>query len=181
MIQLYQTVANKENPDYLETNGPILCVNNPWLGPGYYFWDSFLENAHWWGRIHYASNYMVCAEESDGENDMFDLVGNTHHLTEMRIAVDMFRDRFNGRPLRVARVLAFIKGELKSFPYKAVRANAINSKSYSDLEDQIVHFTSGKPFLELFPPIQICVYDKSFLKGNFRVIFPPQYCKDYTI
>lgn len=180
MIHLYQTVENKENPDELEEHGPIYCKDNAWLGPGYYFWDSFIENAHWWGKKHYANNYMICADESDGEEDVFDLVGNTQHMKEMRIAADKIRKCYPGRSLKVARVLAIIKGDLKSFPYKAVRANAINSKSYFGLKDQIIYFIKGK-YLELLPPIQICVFDKTFLKGNFRVIYPSQYCKDYTI
>ena len=180
MIQLYQTVEDRSNPDYLEKNGPIFCKNNPWLGRGYYFWDSFYENAEWWGQVHYANNYMICADESDCEHEMFDLVGNTQHLQQMSIAASKLRVSFKNRKLYVAHVLAFIRGELKSFTYKAVRANAINSKRYIGLE-QIVYFPNDHSYLELLPPIQVCVYDKSFLSGKFRVIYPPQYREDFTI
>lgn len=181
MMELYQTVEDRNNPDYLEKNGPILCKENPWLGPGYYFWDTFYENAEWWGRVHYAGNYMICSESSSKEDEMLDLVGNTSHLIEIQEAANKFRKRFPDEKLRVARVLAFIKGEVKTFPYKAVRANPINSKHYTeDMEDQIVYF-AGHSYLELFPPIQVCVYDKCFLSGNFQVIYPPEYKQGFTI
>ena len=93
MIQLYQTVEDRDNPDYIEANGPIQCMSNAWLGPGYYFWDTFYENAEWWGRSHYNGKYMICATESSCEADLFDLVGNTQHLIEMRKVAKMLRDK----------------------------------------------------------------------------------------
>lgn len=51
---LYQTVEDRNNPSEIETEGPFLCVrNNAWLGRGYYFWDTFVELAHWWGNTIY--------------------------------------------------------------------------------------------------------------------------------
>lgn len=35
---IYQTVEDRENPDYVEQHGPFICTNkNAWLGEGYYF------------------------------------------------------------------------------------------------------------------------------------------------
>lgn len=181
MIQLYQTVEDRDNPDYIEANGPILCRSNAWLGPGYYFWDTFYENAEWWGQSHYNGKYMICATESCHEADMFDLVGNTQHLMELGKAAKLLRDKGSRKDVYVAHVLAFLKGEIKSFCYKAVRANGIFSKSYTGLEEQLLYFPKNYSYLELVPPLQICVYDKSFLTGTYRVIYPPQYCNDYTI
>ena len=93
----------------------------------------------------------------------------------------MLRDKGSRKDVYVAHVLAFLKGEIKSFCYKAVRANGIFSKSYTGLEEQLLYFPKNYSYLELVPPLQICVYDKSFLTGTYRVIYPPQYCNDYTI
>lgn len=181
MIQLYQTVEDRDNPDYIEVNGPILCELNAWLGPGYYFWDTFYENAEWWGKSHYKGKYMICATESRCETDMFDLVGNTQHLMELRKVAIMLRNKDSQKRWYVGHVLAYLKGEIKSFCYKAVRANGIFSKSYTGLNDQLLYFPNNRSYLELVPPLQVCVYDKSFLTGTFRIIYPPQYCVDYTI
>ena len=50
-IQIYQAIAKKGSPSEREKLGPIFCVDNPWLGEGYYFWDSILTNAEWWGKL----------------------------------------------------------------------------------------------------------------------------------
>lgn len=124
---------------------------------------------------------MICATESSCEADMFDLVGNTQHLIELRMAAKLLRDKDTQKKLYVGHVLANLKGEIKSFCYKAVRANGIFSKSYTGFEEQLLYFPNNHSYLELVPPIQICVYDKSFLTGIYRIIYPPQYCNDYTI
>lgn len=46
---LYQTVKNNGNKQSIETFGPIYGKVDTWLGNGYYFWDGFIELAHWWG------------------------------------------------------------------------------------------------------------------------------------
>ena len=51
---IYQTVEDRGNPDYVEQHGPFICTNkNAWLGEGYYFWDTIIELAHWWGNLCY--------------------------------------------------------------------------------------------------------------------------------
>ena len=47
--KIFQTLEDRNNPDEVESQGPFICTNNPWLGKGYYFWDTFLDLAHWWG------------------------------------------------------------------------------------------------------------------------------------
>jgi len=60
--KIYQTLEDRNNPDVVENQGPFLCNRKDvWLGIGYYFWDSFIENAHWWGKegARY-KNYFIC-------------------------------------------------------------------------------------------------------------------------
>ncbi|MBK9689303.1 MAG: hypothetical protein IPO65_16695 [Saprospiraceae bacterium] len=67
---VYQTLENRGNQDYVENNGPFLCSrNNAWLGNGYYFWDSFIENAHWWGwKVKkFTNGYFICEAFYDFE------------------------------------------------------------------------------------------------------------------
>ncbi len=59
---VYQTLEDRfTDLDKLEREGPYICSwENSWLGDGYYFWEAFIENAHWWGREirKYANGYM---------------------------------------------------------------------------------------------------------------------------
>jgi hypothetical protein len=51
--EVFQTLENRgTNQTHLEQGGPYICHwENSWLGDGFYFWDTFLENAHWWSVI----------------------------------------------------------------------------------------------------------------------------------
>ena len=54
---LYQTLEDRSNIDYVEENGPFICRrNSAWLGIGYYYWDTFVDNAHLWGEKIYKKN-----------------------------------------------------------------------------------------------------------------------------
>jgi hypothetical protein len=49
--KIYQTLEDRGNADDIENHGPFPCKwENTWLGRGYYFWDTFMNNAHWWGK-----------------------------------------------------------------------------------------------------------------------------------
>jgi len=78
----YQTLENRNNPDQIEEQGPFLCNRkSAWLGEGYYFWDSFIENAHWWGQEGYKNNYVICESTFELDEDKcFNLVDNPEHL-----------------------------------------------------------------------------------------------------
>ena len=68
----YQTLENRNNPDKIEEQGPFLCSHkNAWLGKGYYFWDSFIENAHWWGQkgARYKNGYVICESTFELDED----------------------------------------------------------------------------------------------------------------
>ncbi len=57
---LYQTVSDRDNADYIEDNAPFRCERkDAWLGEGYYFWDTLIKNAHWWGEIAYNNEYVI--------------------------------------------------------------------------------------------------------------------------
>lgn len=65
MTDIYQTLEDKDNDEEIERHGPYFCSvyeidgspkkgsKEPWLGGGYYFWDTRINDAHWWGRTVY--------------------------------------------------------------------------------------------------------------------------------
>jgi len=64
--------------------------------------------------------------------------------------------------------------------FKAIRANPIKSRNNS--EDFIYFNENHKAYINLDPPIQMCVIDKSFLFSNkFEIIYPEIYCKDFSV
>lgn len=62
----------------------------------------------------------------------------------------------------------------KDFPYIAIRAMFIDCINKEEYQDRI--YPNGKAYLDLQPPIQICILNKSIIgQDNFKVIFPENY------
>lgn len=80
---LYNTVRDDDNADYVENNGPFLSGGNSWFGKGYYFWDSMLSVAHWWGQYHCKENIDQAKEfpisGCSGGVEKLRLSFNKHH------------------------------------------------------------------------------------------------------
>ena len=178
--KLYQASENRENADLLEKEGPIYCKNGSWLGCSYYFWDSYIDNAHWWGKIHYNNKYFIAESGYDADSDeLFDLVGNTENLTKLKSAAEIIRIHIaREKSLTVDLVLEYLK-EKTSFPYKAVRAYPERSKT--SMTQNVLFFRNQHSYIDMIPPIQLCVYDKSFLRVAYKVVFPIEYASDYAV
>ncbi|MCH8546889.1 MAG: hypothetical protein LAT54_09150, partial [Cryomorphaceae bacterium] len=91
------------------------------MGAGYYFWDSFIENAHWWGEEirQYRNGYIICQAECDfTDEECLDLVGNTDHLSELFNTFELMKSKgLINRKTTVNRVISYLKNNLKSFEY----------------------------------------------------------------
>ena len=186
--RLYQTLENRDNPIYVEKKGPFPCNwENTWLGDGYYFWDSFIENAHWWGNEvrKFTNGYIICtAICTFDDKKCFDLVGNTEHFS-------MFSDAYNFLMLAgladnkttVKRVIEYLKNDIKVFKYKAIRVNGTLSKSEKSPYHFGMNFELGRPqYFDLRPTIQICLfYKKSLNLRDYKIIFPAEFCSDYVV
>lgn len=181
---LYQTVDDKGNPDDVEKLGPFKCVDKPWLGEGYYFWDTFIELAHWWGRQGYNNSYMICEATCDDNGNIFDLVGNTEHIRILDQYRSLLNERRPNQEITVSFIIMHMIKILKDFPYHAIRAYGIDTINQNEnLKKYRVKFNSNKrAYLDLMPAIQICIINKR--KANlsgYRVIHPIEYVQDYTI
>lgn len=148
---------------------PFRCVENPWLGEGYYFWDSFIELGKWWGEKHYFGNYVIGETTLAIENDaVFDLVGNTEHIKLFAQYKEIYENdrKQNGEDIDAtpAQIIEHMK-QHTSFgkTFKAIRVDGRFSVSAKD--EQYVNrikFNSGKPqYIDLLPPIQYCVFEKT--------------------
>lgn len=181
---LYQTLENRENPDEVENNGPYPCRKNPWLGNGYYFWDTFIELAHWWGKVGYKDNYFICkCLCNDNNEEILDLVGNTSHIKYFRKCTLSLKKAYPNETITVPFVVENIR-KMKSFGYKAIRSYPIGSSNGDKyLRKQRIYFVDkNTAYLDMMPSIQICVLDKSFIyKGSYKIQYPEEYSEGYTI
>jgi len=183
---VYQTLEDRGTDfNNLETQGPYLCNwANSWLGTGYYFWDTFIENAHWWGQSrNYRDGYIICKAICDfNDNECFDLVGNTEHLKELGEVYDFLKNKgFANEKTTVAKIIHYLKNEIKIFKFSAIRADGRRSKNFnSDFSKTLQFEKNNSAYLDLKPPIQICFFSKISLNlRDYKIIYPPEYSEDY--
>lgn len=163
--------------------------DNAWLGKGYYFWDSFMSNAHWWGKMRYNAKYIICQAYCDfGEDKCFDLVGSTEHMSMFSDCVDLMEEKglITDRTT-VTRVLNYMIEKLQIFKHEAIRAYGINSISQYEPEyAEFIYrlkFEIKKPqYLDIRPAIQLCIFSKKGLNlREYKIVFPDEYIEDFAV
>ena len=182
---IYQTLDDKGNADFIESNGPFPCKwPNSWLGDGHYFWDTFVENAHWWGGQQYNDRYVITEAKIDFcTSTCFDLVGSTKHMQEFEKVIELMKGRgLLNNKTTVARVISFIKDTLRLFDYDAIRVYGINSKTKLITPNYRMNFELGKAqYLDYKPAIQICIYRIKNLNFNsYQIVYPDEYISGYV-
>lgn len=81
-IKIYQTTDNSS-----VCSSPILSPSRketdpdyPWLQPGYYFWEHYIEDARKWGEVRYNNDYSIYSSSYDMDDTKgLDLVSNYRH------------------------------------------------------------------------------------------------------
>lgn len=186
-IIVYQTLEDRDNPDYILENGPFRCTSSAaWLGHGYYFWESHIENGHWWGDLAYqGKDYVICKASYDfDENLCFDLHDNPDHRIIYRDAIEYMKKKgaYN-KSTTVSRVISFLRNKLKTFDFEATRVYGINSRRIDSKHSLTMPFKrEGYQYLDLIPPIQICFYTKKSLNlREYQIIYPDMYNDDFAV
>lgn len=189
-MRLLQTLEDRETEiGKVEEEGPYICrKTHAWLTSGYYFWDTHIELGHWWGeQIYGLGRYIICEAQCQFDSLCWDLHGNGEHRIEFKEACDMVVNSGIARKeqIQVPTVIQYLR-ENNLFKYKAVRALGVLSMSRSsDYYFSIPFPASNKrsqaPFLELYPAVQICLFDKQALSlQGFRAVYPEHYREDYV-
>ena len=183
MITIYQTIQDTGNPDKIEQDGPIFCsANDAWLGKGYYFWESNISNAHWWGKEHLRGNYIICSANYEKDSNCFDLIDNPIHRKLMEGAIDEMQDKglyINGQTT-VARIISFLRG-IGVFKFSSTRAYAIGCRrANSDYDNRIKFNQNNIAYLDLRPLYQICFYTKTVI-NDYKIVYPDYYVDGYVI
>ena len=177
MKALYQTLEDKNNADYVEEHGPFFCGDkNAWLGQGYYFWETFIEYAKWWGEVRYhQGGYIICESKLDFKRiKILDLV-DTNTLMDIKEIGGKWYSDWKECPT-VPQIIEFMKSD-SYFNYQAIRARVENATKESYLPDHRVFFNTGYgAYLDMMPQIQVCVLDKRVIgKDNFHIVYPLDY------
>lgn len=178
----HHTCANRNDKPFILQNAPFYSEFNkeqdkiPFLGGGYYFWDTNPEAAHFWGENHYKGNYFIYECVLNIEDDKFlDLVGSRKDMIKLKMLIAKFAFVFEGEDVCLGEMLEYFKNldnlSPGIFPIDAVRAiDSAKRKKESD----IMYFNKYKKhYIDLFPRLIICFYRKKpvFFRSP-KIIFP---------
>lgn len=176
---IYQTLEDRQNDEEVEAHGPYFCslrgvdgalksgVREPWLGEGYYFWDSRIADAQWWGDTVYGrKGYIICHTTYDQHSPLlYDLVGDVVQLDEFIRCAELIRTQMQEKTVSFPVVLAYLRRNT-TFHYKAIRvwprSHTPGKTNVSFPDDKVV---LGAPYR-----IQICFFDKTLLNNPFRIV-----------
>lgn len=185
---VYQTLEDRNNPEKIIKDGPFPCLRaNAWLGEGFYFWESFIQNAHWWGKEcnSYKNGYIICeAKFTFDDNLCLNLIDNPDHINLFVKAKELMKAKgLIKSNTTVSRVISFLKSNIQTFSYEASRAYGVNSKSPNSKYSSTMQFkVYGNQYLDLIPPIQICFYKKNGLSlREYKIIYPDKYLEDIVV
>lgn len=186
-LTLYQTLEDKGNVDEIEEHGPYLATGNTnWLGNGYYFWDTHIELAKWWGKIRYSvDGHIICKANAIMDEGCWDLHGNGIHRMELHALCSTIVNAGyqTKEKLYLSKVIEFLKRE-GGFKYDSIRVLGVNSMSEVDNSLYVwkIPFVSkhSNRYLDLIPPIQLCLVKKNSLSlKNYSVVYPVHYLENY--
>lgn len=120
------------------------------------------------------------------KNNCFDIHGNGFHRLQFEETLNGLTENQvdNEQEITVSRVLAFMK-KMPEWKFASIRVLGMNSfKRWSDkrrLYWDEVKFTIGrKPFLDLYPPVQICVISKKDCNlKQWKIVHPDKYVEQF--
>lgn len=190
--EIYQTLEDRQNDEYIEKNGPFLCSERypdgklkkgrkePWLGEGYYFWDTRIQDAQWWGDTVYdRKGYVICCTEYDQHSSfLYDLVGDVKQFDEFVKCAQFIIEQNKLSYITFPAVLSFLKKNA-GFNYKAIRAWPYPQR----VKKTPIRFPGDSPKMVLVKndKIQICFFDKTLFTKPFRIVQKKTFEANQTI
>lgn len=192
-VSIYQTLEDRGNYKEVEKHGPYLCsdknshgeyksgVKEPWLGEGYYFWDSFIDDAHWWGKSVYRKfdkSYIICETVYDQHSPLlFDTVADPRLLLDVLECAKIIRNKWNLNNVSVPLAIGYLR-KMPDFKYKAIRVypNPVGIHTRTK-----IFFPGNKFVLTKMEKIQVCFFDKTLLTEPFEIVYPPRIPEEFTI
>ena len=191
VTNIYQTLEDRQNDGEVEKHGPFFCsekeadgsqkkgIKEPWLGAGYYFWDTRISDAHWWGQNIYASKgYIICHTTYDQHSPLlYDLVSNVVQLDDFVKCAELIKRERRIRYVRFPVVLNYLKNKVKEFNFKAIRVWP-HPETH---KPSAIRFPDNKLFLEKADKIQVCFFDKTLLTNPYKIVYKDRFTAEQTI
>jgi len=180
---LYQTLEDRNNVDDVEANGPFPGdKRDRWLGNGFYYWDTFIDAAHYWGYVSYkmrGKEYIIAKSEVSIPAEKLLNLLEPEQLAMFARWRDSYAKTFPGADVTVEKVITHAEKIMgATFPYVAIKAEFKDCFKNKEFQDRVYPRISpnGRAYLDLKPPVQICIRDKSIIGAdNFKVIYPLKY------
>ena len=174
---IFQTLENRNNLDEVTKHGPYFCsfkddndvlkkgAKEPWLGEGYYFWDTNESDAIWWGNVSYNSRYYVFKSKYDQHSELlFDILGNLDQFNELLAIAETIKEERNLTTISFPTVIHYLRTKTTfDKKYKAIRVFPAGNKLSSNITFPCSK--NNKPLeVAKLQKVQICFYDKSLIK-----------------
>lgn len=192
---IFQTLEDRGNKTEIESHGPYFCslqddngnlkkgVKEPWLGEGFYFWDSFIEDAKWWGDVIYVKNglgYVIGQTTYDQHSPyLYDTVADLDKMKELEDCAVKIKTERQISYVSFPLLLKYLK-EKGVFPYRAIRVYPVHSDKVSPAP--IAYFPGEKFVFSRVRRVQICFFDNSLFLSPFKIVFEqPQDSLLFTI
>ena len=120
---------------------------------------------------------MICQAFADiNEDEYLDLAGNMEQLHNFENWYKAINASYGGEVKTVSFVIAKLIRD-DNFPFKAIR---VLSENCGGDDHKIPLVPNSKSFLNLCPPMQICIYAKDIIQ-DYHIIFPQIYSMDWCI
>ena len=153
-VVLHHTCGQEGGEEYVLANAPFYAKDfaqerkYQFLGAGYYFWDDDIEQAHYWGKVHYNNNYYIIVFDCNiDEEFLLDLNTREGQKTffEMQKAlqevISITNKSVNVEDWALSKVLKLIYNSGINFAYKVIK---VKDEIASKKRQQKVLFTSSK-------------------------------------
>lgn len=194
---IFQTLEDRGNTEELEKSGPCFCdvcddngqlkrgVKEPWLGAGYYFWDTRIEDAHWWGKEVYhkqLKGYVIGKTTYDAHSDaLFDMLGKLSHFDEFIKVAKLLAGQHGEKRISFPKVITYLqKNPHFATRYKAIRVCPI-SEHFRKSCVYFPHSATRTPLtMGIIDKVQICFFDRSLLTEPFRIVEHKPYTRGFT-
>lgn len=188
--EIFQTLEYLGNDSEVEEHGPYFCsvcnpdgslklgTREPWLGEGYYFWDTRIKDAQWWGNTVYkGKGYIICKTSYNQHSPLlYDLVGVAKQLDEFVSIAEYIKNQKQLKTIKFPVVLSYLK-KLSDFNYKAIRVRP-HPKEYNNIG---IKFPDERMILGKADKIQICFFDKTLLTEPFQIVAKRIFAENQTI
>ena len=154
-IKIYQAANNKSK---LET--PIKSPdrkpsdpNYPWLLPGYYFWEYYIQDAEEWGRVRYKNDYSVysCEYELNDEHCL-DLVSNYKHK-EFLIRIKEKLESKGEKNVTVEKLVKYLTDNRSDIICTRIESSPMSQRERECIPTPNNHYITFNP-----KSVQVCFY-----------------------